>query len=57
MPVGIRSNNKASKIAYKILGIPQNLRGFIEKPREYKKKEESMQASSQFNNGMTGLSF
>jgi len=56
MPVGIRSNNKATRIAYKILGIPQNLRGIVEKPREYKKKQP-MQANSQFNDEMSGLSF
>ena len=56
MPASLRPNNKATKIAYKILGIPQNLRDVIEKPREYKKKQP-MQASSQFNNEMSGLSF
>ncbi len=54
MPASIRPNNKATKIAYTIIGVPVALRGVYKLPDQKKEKPDKQEKINNFFYPMFG---
>jgi hypothetical protein len=54
MPAFPRANNKATKIAYKILGIPSNMKHYM-KARGKQDKQTRRETNLRYNDGINGV--